>query len=147
MLLSIFPHEKWFDFMRVPSGLLSCSRNNLLWFGYLFVSCKIAANIVLENTIERIYVKDKYGDIPLGLFLIRGENVVLLGDIVSEKILLCFLLEELKIFFQFHCLFENSFLPLSFKLLCLEVYIKERTNIFYLTLYCFRADRTLSARF
>jgi hypothetical protein len=43
----------------------------------------VPANIVMENTIERIYVKDKYGDVPLGLFLIRGENVVLLGDIVS----------------------------------------------------------------
>lgn len=40
----------------------------------------------MENTIERIYVKDKYGDVPLGLFLIRGENVVLLGDIVSTLI-------------------------------------------------------------
>jgi len=40
------------------------------------------ANVVLENAIERIYVKDTYGDIPLGLFVIRGENVVLLGEIV-----------------------------------------------------------------
>lgn len=31
-------------------------------------------------------MKDKYGDVPLGLFLIRGENVVLLGDIVSTLI-------------------------------------------------------------
>jgi len=43
------------------------------------------ANVVLENAIERIYVKDTYGDIPLGLFVIRGENVVLLGEIDIEK--------------------------------------------------------------
>jgi len=43
------------------------------------------ANVVLENAIERIYVKDTYGDIPLGLFVIRGENVVLLGEIDLEE--------------------------------------------------------------
>lgn len=41
------------------------------------------ANLVLQDTIERIYVGNCYGDIPRGIFLIRGENVVLLGEIVS----------------------------------------------------------------
>ncbi|RCH80564.1 Sm-like protein, partial [Rhizopus stolonifer] len=36
---------------------------------------------VLQDTIERIYVNGCYGDIPRGVFLIRGENVVLLGEI------------------------------------------------------------------
>lgn len=36
----------------------------------------------MENTIERIYVGEKFGDKKLGLFLIRGENVVLIGEIV-----------------------------------------------------------------
>ena len=40
------------------------------------------ANIVLEDTIERIYVGDAYGDIPRGIYLIRGENVVLFGEVV-----------------------------------------------------------------
>ncbi|EIE79648.1 U6 snRNA-associated Sm-like protein LSm1 [Rhizopus delemar RA 99-880] len=39
---------------------------------------------VLQDTIERIYVGQCYGDIPRGIFLIRGENVVLLGEIVNE---------------------------------------------------------------
>ncbi|KAI9273729.1 hypothetical protein BY458DRAFT_508047 [Sporodiniella umbellata] len=43
------------------------------------------ANLVLQDTIERIYVNGCYGDIPRGVFLIRGENVVLLGEIDSEK--------------------------------------------------------------
>jgi U6 snRNA-associated Sm-like protein LSm1 len=43
----------------------------------------IIANLVLQDTIERIYVGNCYGDIPRGIFLIRGENVVLLGEIVS----------------------------------------------------------------
>jgi U6 snRNA-associated Sm-like protein LSm1 len=42
------------------------------------------ANLVLQDTIERIYVGNCYGDIPRGIFLIRGENVVLLGEIVSD---------------------------------------------------------------
>lgn len=43
------------------------------------------ANLVLHKTIERIHVGTEYGDIPRGIFIIRGENVVLLGEIVSEN--------------------------------------------------------------
>ncbi|XP_023701301.1 U6 snRNA-associated Sm-like protein LSm1 isoform X1 [Paramormyrops kingsleyae] len=39
------------------------------------------ANLVLDETVERIHVGKKYGDIPRGIFVIRGENVVLLGEI------------------------------------------------------------------
>ena len=41
------------------------------------------ANLVLHKTIERIHVGKDYGDIPRGVFIVRGENVVLLGEIVS----------------------------------------------------------------
>ena len=44
----------------------------------------ISANLVLHRTIERIHVGKKYGDIPRGIFVIRGENVVLLGEVVSD---------------------------------------------------------------
>ncbi|KAH8549295.1 LSM1 protein [Umbelopsis sp. PMI_123] len=43
------------------------------------------ANLVLQDTIERIFVGNCYGDIPRGIFLIRGENVVLLGEIDPER--------------------------------------------------------------
>ncbi|KAK9765720.1 putative Sm-like protein LSm1, variant 2 [Basidiobolus ranarum] len=43
------------------------------------------ANLVLQDTVERIYVGDCYGDIPRGIFIIRGENVVLLGEVDLEK--------------------------------------------------------------
>ena len=39
------------------------------------------ANLVLENTLERIYHEDAYADIRRGVYLIRGENVVLLGEV------------------------------------------------------------------
>jgi len=31
--------------------------------------------------LDRIHVGDAYGDIPRGVFVVRGENVVLLGEI------------------------------------------------------------------
>ncbi|KAF7490751.1 U6 snRNA-associated Sm-like protein LSm1 [Sarcoptes scabiei] len=43
------------------------------------------SNLLLHQTIERIYVDDKYGDIPRGIFLIRGENVALCGEISDFK--------------------------------------------------------------
>ncbi|KAI5646053.1 LSM domain-containing protein [Phthorimaea operculella] len=43
------------------------------------------ANLVLHKTIERIHVGKEYGDIPRGIFIVRGENVVLLGEIDKEK--------------------------------------------------------------
>ena len=44
--------------------------------------CVYTANLVLEDTVERIYHQDVYAERKNGLFLIRGENVVLLGEIV-----------------------------------------------------------------
>ncbi|MCJ1309113.1 SM-like, degradation of cytoplasmic mRNAs and positively regulates transcription initiation [Agyrium rufum] len=43
------------------------------------------ANLVLQDTIERIFVKDIYADIPRGIFLVRGENVLMLGEIDLDK--------------------------------------------------------------
>jgi hypothetical protein len=40
------------------------------------------ANLVLEDTVERIYHANAFAENWHGLFLIRGENVVLLGEIV-----------------------------------------------------------------
>ncbi|XP_005398493.1 PREDICTED: U6 snRNA-associated Sm-like protein LSm1 isoform X3 [Chinchilla lanigera] len=42
------------------------------------------ANLVLHQTVERIHVGKKYGDIPRGIFVVRGENVVLLGEILQQ---------------------------------------------------------------
>ncbi|XP_010876652.1 U6 snRNA-associated Sm-like protein LSm1 isoform X3 [Esox lucius] len=45
----------------------------------------IDTNLVLQQTVERIHVGKKYGDLPRGIFIVRGENVVLLGEIDLEK--------------------------------------------------------------
>ena len=58
-----------------------------------------AANLVLQSTIERVFVPPSdasspsstptrpglYADIPRGIFLVRGENVLLLGEIDLDK--------------------------------------------------------------
>lgn len=43
------------------------------------------ANLVLEDTVERIHHGDTFAENWHGLFLIRGENVVLLGEIDLDK--------------------------------------------------------------
>jgi U6 snRNA-associated Sm-like protein LSm1 len=57
---------------------------------------ELLANLVLQSTVERIYapiedatessdIKGYYADKPHGIFLVRGENVLLLGEIDLDK--------------------------------------------------------------
>ena len=43
------------------------------------------ANLVLEDALERIIMGTLFCEIPLGLYIIRGENVVLLGEIEPSR--------------------------------------------------------------
>ncbi|CAF9926995.1 MAG: SM-like, degradation of cytoplasmic mRNAs and positively regulates transcription initiation [Heterodermia speciosa] len=43
------------------------------------------ANLMLQETVERIYTKDVYADIQRGIYIVRGENVLLLGEIDLDK--------------------------------------------------------------
>ncbi|KAB8067679.1 hypothetical protein BDV29DRAFT_85068 [Aspergillus leporis] len=43
------------------------------------------ANLVLQDTIERLYAGNLYAEVPRGIFLVRGENVLLLGEIDLDK--------------------------------------------------------------
>jgi len=42
-----------------------------------------AANLVLSDTIERYYVELEFTEEHHGTFLVRGENVVLVGELVN----------------------------------------------------------------
>ncbi|RWS23628.1 U6 snRNA-associated Sm-like protein LSm1 isoform X1 [Leptotrombidium deliense] len=64
--------------------LMVLLRDGRTLIGYLR-SIDQFANLVLHQAIERIHVGNKYGDIPIGIFVIRGENVVLCGEIDTEK--------------------------------------------------------------
>lgn len=72
----------------VSEKLMVLLRDGRTLIGYLR-SVDQFANLVLHRTIERIHVGKQFGDIPRGVFIVRGENVVLLGEIVRFY-LLCF---------------------------------------------------------
>lgn len=79
-----------FFFLLNPESLKRCC---------LFVFGFVEANAVLEEAYERVIVGDLYCDIPLGLYIIRGENVVLIGELVNfytkQTNLSCFLIRRL----------------------------------------------------
>ncbi|KAI1855162.1 hypothetical protein JX266_000027 [Neoarthrinium moseri] len=75
--------------------LLICLRDGRKLTGILR-SWDQFANLVLQSTVERVYatlpeatdesaVKGYYADKPHGIFLVRGENVLLLGEIDLDK--------------------------------------------------------------
>ena len=64
--------------------LMVLLRDGRTLIGYLR-SVDQFANLVLHQTIERIHVGKSYGDIPRGVFIVRGENVVLLGEVDPKK--------------------------------------------------------------
>ena len=64
--------------------LMVLLRDGRTLIGYLR-SVDQFANLVLHQTIERIHVGKSYGDIPRGVFIVRGENVVLLGEVDPNK--------------------------------------------------------------
>jgi U6 snRNA-associated Sm-like protein LSm1 len=43
------------------------------------------ANLVLEEAVERIIVGSQYADVPLGMYLLRGENLVLMGQLDPNR--------------------------------------------------------------
>ena len=55
--------------------LMVLLRDGRTLIGYLR-SVDQFANLVLHRCIERIHVGKDYGDIPRGIFVVRGENVV-----------------------------------------------------------------------
>ncbi|KAL0635341.1 hypothetical protein Q9L58_005735 [Maublancomyces gigas] len=52
---------------------------------FLCLGFTAAANLVLQSTVERLYVNDAYCDIQRGVFIVRGENVLLLGEIDLDR--------------------------------------------------------------
>ncbi|KAI3487346.1 hypothetical protein L1887_48767 [Cichorium endivia] len=63
-------------------GISSVSaKNHLVLISFAARLQLLAANLVLQDTVERVFVGNRYGDIARGVFLVRGENVVLMGEI------------------------------------------------------------------
>ncbi|KAI8925121.1 mRNA decapping complex subunit [Entophlyctis helioformis] len=68
----------------VDKRLLVTLRDGRHLFGWLRTYDQFA-NLVLHDTVERTFVNGTYGDVFRGIFLVRGENVVLLGEIDDDK--------------------------------------------------------------
>ncbi|KAI1721820.1 LSM domain-containing protein [Ditylenchus destructor] len=69
---------------QLDKKLMVVLRDGKTLIGYLRTIDQFA-NLVLHETLERIYIGKCYGDIPRGIFLIRGENVVLAGEIDEDQ--------------------------------------------------------------
>lgn len=63
-----------------PSNMSASTTSIIKLYSLLFFDLFLA-NLVLHLTVERIYVGKEYGEIDRGVFLIRGENVVLCGEV------------------------------------------------------------------
>lgn len=68
-------------FPLIVERLLVTLRDGRRLFGILR-SYDQFGNLTLEDTIERLYVDLEYAEDNLGVFLVRGENIVLVGEIV-----------------------------------------------------------------
>ncbi|XP_038070987.1 U6 snRNA-associated Sm-like protein LSm1 [Patiria miniata] len=68
----------------IDKKILVVLRDGRTLIGYLR-SIDQFANLALHRTIERIHVGKQYGDIPRGVFVVRGENVMLIGEIDLEN--------------------------------------------------------------
>lgn len=86
-------------------------RDGKVLIGYLRTMDQFA-NLVLHETIERIYVDKYFGNIPRGIFLIRGENVILAGEIdekrpcnLTEVVFFCNIFNQLNYSKYFFCIF------------------------------------------
>ena len=61
--------------------MLLVLRDGRLLFGTLS-SYDQYGSIVLENARERLTAQGKYADIDMGMYMIRGENIMLMGELV-----------------------------------------------------------------
>lgn len=68
----------------VDKKLMCILRDGRKLIGYLR-SIDQFANLVLQDTVERVYVGNRYGDIERGIYIVRGENFVLLGELDPDK--------------------------------------------------------------
>lgn len=68
----------------VDKQLMVMLRDGKMLIGYLR-SIDQYANLLLSNTIERVCVGNKYGETERGIYIIRGENVVLIGEIDQNQ--------------------------------------------------------------
>lgn len=75
-------HCGFFD--ELDKKILVESTDGKIYIGYLR-SFDQFGNLVLHRTVERIYDDSKFGEVPIGLLMIRGDSIFLLGEFDEEK--------------------------------------------------------------
>ncbi|KAI1912024.1 hypothetical protein LOZ53_002305 [Ophidiomyces ophidiicola] len=71
-------------FGEIPEKLVLILRDGRKLIGVLRTWDQFA-NLVLQDTVERVYAGNVYGEVSRGVFLVRGENVMLLGEIDLDR--------------------------------------------------------------
>lgn len=64
--------------------LICVLRDGKKLIGYL-KSFDQFGNLILQDTVERIYTDIVYADISRGIFIIRGDNIVYLGELGADS--------------------------------------------------------------
>ncbi|CAL8097133.1 unnamed protein product [Calicophoron daubneyi] len=63
--------------------MLICLRGGRVYIGFLRIIDQFG-NIVIHQAVERIIVGKKFSDVSQGILLIRGENIILIGEVNEE---------------------------------------------------------------
>lgn len=78
--------EKVFLLLRDGRKFIGILRTIDHFGNYFILSIRLQTyclgHIGLENTIERVFVGDKFSEKHAGLFVIRGESIELMGEVV-----------------------------------------------------------------
>ncbi|KAA3679168.1 U6 snRNA-associated Sm-like protein LSm1 [Paragonimus westermani] len=64
-------------------NMMVCLRGGRVYIGYLRIIDQFG-NIVIHQAFERIHVEKKFCDIPQGILMIRGEYIILIGDLNEQ---------------------------------------------------------------
>ncbi|KAF7256050.1 hypothetical protein EG68_06929 [Paragonimus skrjabini miyazakii] len=68
-------------FNDMGKNMMVCLRGGRVYIGYLRIIDQFG-NIVIHQAFERIHVEKKFCDVPQGILMIRGENIILIGELV-----------------------------------------------------------------
>jgi U6 snRNA-associated Sm-like protein LSm1 len=69
---------------QLGAQVLVCLRDGKMLIGEL-QSFDQFGNLVLSRTVERVIVGSVYADKPMGTYILRGENIVLLGEVDAGR--------------------------------------------------------------
>ncbi|KAF6774837.1 hypothetical protein AHF37_05415 [Paragonimus kellicotti] len=70
-------------FNDMGKNMMVCLRGGRVYIGYLRIIDQFG-NIVIHQAFERIHVEKKFCDVPQGILMIRGENIILIGELNEQ---------------------------------------------------------------